>query len=74
MANLSERKRSVDVEQLSPQDAERIGLELGEKAGEMLAKVEEDLNKLFSIYGQKIQVCVKITDMKTGKTTEPLTF
>lgn len=74
MANLSERKRAVDIEKLSPQDAERIGLELGKKAGEMLSKVEEDLNKLFSIYGQKIQVCVKITDTKTGKVSEPLTF
>jgi len=74
MANLSERKRTVDVEKLSAQDADRIGLELGKKAGEMLAKVEEDLNKLFSIYGQQIQVCVKITDTKTGKVSEPLTF
>lgn len=74
MADLSKRNRKVDLEKLSPEEAERIGEEIGKKAGEILSKAEEDLNKLFKIYGQKIQVAVKMTDEKSGKVTQPLTF
>jgi len=74
MTNLAERSRKIDLDKITPEDAERIGVELGKKAGELLNKTEQELNKLFRIYGQKVQIAIKIIDVKTSKVTEPLTF
>jgi hypothetical protein len=74
MTDLKTRERKVDLEKMEISDVERISAELGEKMGKVLAKAEEEVNKLCSIYGVRVQVAVKITNSLTGKETDPVTF
>lgn len=65
--NIRERRRQVNVDALSPEDAERIGFELGKKAGEIGDKAAVEINKLTNIYGIKAKVAIQFYKEKTGE-------
>jgi len=75
MSNLDERRKNSNIiDKLDGSEAERVGLEIGKKAGEILKKAEEELNKIFNIYGLQIKTAIQITDTKTGKVHDPVSF
>lgn len=67
MGNFKDRKRKVDLEQLSPDDAERIGQQVGEKIGEITSEAEKRINEILGIYGQKAKIMYCLVDPKTGE-------
>lgn len=62
-------KKEVNVENLSPEEATKIGMELGKKLGELGDATSLKANKLTEIYGFKTKVLIQLIDPKTG---EPL--
>lgn len=62
-----ERQRKVDVEALSPTQAESIGQALGKKIGEITDKAAEDINQLAGIYGLKAKVAIQFFNASTGE-------
>ena len=46
MADLADRQRKVSIENMSPDEADRIGLEVGKKLGSIVAKLENKMNEL----------------------------
>ncbi len=67
MENIQERVRSVDVERLDPDHAERIGEEIGKMIAKAGEEVAEKINKFLGIYGLKANVVVQLIEIKTGK-------
>ena len=74
MTDLSQRRREVDLEAMSGDDAERVGEELGKKIGEICTEAQEKINKLLGPYGESCIVAIQFLDKKTGKPKEAVTF
>lgn len=74
MKSLAERRKQVDLENLSPEDAERIGEEVGKKIGAICSDAEAQINNILAVYGEKCVVAIQIIDKKTGKPRDAVTF
>ena len=65
---VSERKRKVDLNSLSEDQAELVGEQLGKKIGEIGDHAAKKINELTKIYGLSAKVAVQLIDIKTGNT------
>jgi len=63
---VSERKRKVDLNTLSEDQAELVGEQLGKKIGEIGDVAARKINELTKIYGLSAKVAVQLIDIKTG--------
>ena len=68
-----ERVRSVDVSRLTPEDADRLSVQIGEKVRQICDQAVENANRLLNIYGMeaKMQFAVGKIGELTEKAEEP---
>jgi hypothetical protein len=67
MVNLKERKRKVDVEKLSVEQAEKIGVELGNKLNEIVDEAVAKSNKILEVYGCKAIMQLEVKQITSTK-------
>ena len=63
-----ERARLVDVEKLTPEEADRLSAQISEKVKEINDKAVESVNRLLNIYGMEAKMQIVIG--KINKTKE----
>jgi hypothetical protein len=70
MEDSHNRKRSFNIDKLTPEEADRIGADLGDKVRELVDQACEKANKLLNIYGMKVQMqfVIKGIDEELSKT------
>lgn len=65
---VSERKKKVNINSLSGDQAELVGEQIGKKIGEIGDQAARKINELTKIYGLSAKVAVQLVDTKTGNT------
>jgi len=65
--NLVDRVRKVDISKLTPEEADQIGEQLGEKLREIADRACDEANKISKIYGLEVvmQFCLRPENHKT---------
>ncbi len=53
--NVSERKRSVNLESLDPERFEEISKFLGEECSKIIERTKKDCDKILNVYGLKLR-------------------
>lgn len=53
MENLQDRKRSFDINKLTPESADQLSQDIGSKVRAICDKACEDANKILNVYGMK---------------------
>lgn len=65
--NYKRRKRSVDVNALSRQQADRLEKEIGKQLGKIFDEAGTKANKMLNIYGLQIKIGYQIVEMTNKK-------
>lgn len=76
--NHKRRKRSIDVEKLTPEQADKITAQLGQEIAKIMDDANEKCNKLLGIYGMETVISYavakkgeldkqKLKEMRDGK-------
>lgn len=65
--NIEKRARKVVIENLSDEQADSIGFQLGERLGKICDKAAQEVNEITKIYGVTAKVVIQLIDEKTGK-------
>lgn len=58
--NLTDRKRSIDINKLNQEQADELGNQIGEKVRIICDEAVEKANKILNIYGMKAQMQIVI--------------
>ena len=54
--SVKDRIRRVDLDSLKEEQVDKLALQLGKKAGEIITKAQEECNKFLEIYGVQIKI------------------
>lgn len=54
------RERKLNVEQLTPEQADQLSVQIGEKVREIEDKAIADTNRILNIYGMEAKMAIKI--------------
>lgn len=65
--SLEERRRKVDLDSMSTEQVELLGLEIGKKLGEICSDAQEKVNKIAKTYGIKAVVGIQFRDPTTDE-------
>lgn len=66
-ANIGKRKRKVDINLLTDDQAEMVGEALAKKVQTLSDKVVKEIDEILGIYGIKSQIAIQLIEKKTGK-------
>ena len=61
------RKRKIEVENLSTKEVEHLSEQLGEKVKTICEKAAKEANELLNIYGLKAQLQISIDEINSKK-------
>lgn len=64
MSDVHSRKRSFDINKLSPEDADRLSNEIGAKVREICDAACTEANKILNIYGMKALMEIAIAPLE----------
>jgi hypothetical protein len=59
--DLKDRKRSFNIDKLSPAEADLLGAQIGDKIREISDKAVQEANKILNVYGMKAYMKLAIT-------------
>lgn len=62
--NLKNRIRKVDMEKLTPEQAEELSNQIGAKLRELIDKTVEEANNFLKIYGMKAKMQVALEPLE----------
>lgn len=57
---LQERKRSFDISKLTPEDADALSTQIGQRVTEICDKAVAEANRLLNIYGMEAKMQIAI--------------
>lgn len=72
-----DRERKVDIDKLTPEQADQLSAQIGEKIREIADKAVEDSNRILKIYGMEAKMAIQIgklgefEEKKPKKTRKP---
>lgn len=71
MENVENRKRSFDINKLSPEAADQLSNDIGAKVRQFCDEACEKANKILNVYGMKAQMQIVIKGIEEDMSKEP---
>lgn len=66
-----DRERKVDIEKLTPEQADQISVQIGEKVKEINNKAVAEVNRLLNIYGMEAKMSIVIAKIGAFEVKTP---
>lgn len=64
---MEERARKVDVNKLTPERADELSKQIGDKVVQIQTEAIEKINKVLKVYGMKATISVQIAKLEENK-------
>lgn len=61
---MEERARKVDVNKLTPERADELSKQIGDKVVQIQTEALEKISKVLNVYGMKAEMSVKISKLE----------